>query len=212
MTAVDVRVEYRPLDGRRPMSSLPRSGSPRKRSPTRSAWRPGNMQQRATGRRRPSGAREADVSISCGPPPDSRDDGHDRVAVIDDHPVFRDGTARSWARRGSPSSVSGTVDEARVILDSSPPPDVMSDSARRRQRAAAAWRGISTLRGRDLHRLRLSPVHAGGLGRGGGRVRRQERDDGRVDRGCPARGRRRSLPSDVRSGRPDLPSPRGTSR
>jgi DNA-binding NarL/FixJ family response regulator len=49
------------------------------------------------------------------------------VAVIDDHPVFRDGTAALLGEAAGITvvGVGGTVDEARAILGSSPPPDVM---------------------------------------------------------------------------------------
>jgi DNA-binding NarL/FixJ family response regulator len=50
-----------------------------------------------------------------------------RVAVVDDHPVFRDGTAAVLAREADLQvvAVGGTLAEARAILGSSEPPDVL---------------------------------------------------------------------------------------
>lgn len=50
-----------------------------------------------------------------------------RVAVVDDHPVFRDGTAAVLAREADLEviAVGGTLEEARSILDGSDPPDVL---------------------------------------------------------------------------------------
>jgi DNA-binding NarL/FixJ family response regulator len=50
-----------------------------------------------------------------------------RVAVIDDHPVFREGTAAllSDASGITVVGVGGTLDEARAILGSATPPDVL---------------------------------------------------------------------------------------
>lgn len=50
-----------------------------------------------------------------------------RVAVVDDHPVFRDGTAAVLAREADMEVVAlgGSLDEARSIVDAAEPPDVL---------------------------------------------------------------------------------------
>lgn len=50
-----------------------------------------------------------------------------RIAVVDDHPVFRDGTAALLAREPDFEVVAlgGTIGEARSILDADDPPDVL---------------------------------------------------------------------------------------
>jgi DNA-binding NarL/FixJ family response regulator len=50
-----------------------------------------------------------------------------RVAVVDDHPVFRDGTAALLGREPDIEVVAtgGTLDEARSILAAEDPPDVL---------------------------------------------------------------------------------------
>ncbi len=50
-----------------------------------------------------------------------------RVAVVDDHPVFRDGTAALLGREPGIEVVAtgGTLDEARSILGAGEPPDVL---------------------------------------------------------------------------------------
>jgi len=50
-----------------------------------------------------------------------------RVAVVDDHPVFRDGTAAVLARETDIEIVAlgGSLDEARAIVDGADPPDVL---------------------------------------------------------------------------------------
>ena len=50
-----------------------------------------------------------------------------RVAVVDDHPVFRDGTAAVLAREADMEvvAVGGSLDEARSIVDSADAPDVL---------------------------------------------------------------------------------------
>ena len=50
-----------------------------------------------------------------------------RVAVVDDHPVFRDGTAALLGREPDIEIVAtgGSLGEARAILDADAPPDVL---------------------------------------------------------------------------------------
>jgi len=50
-----------------------------------------------------------------------------RVAVVDDHPVFREGTAALLARAPDIAVIGlgGSLREARAILDSADPPDVL---------------------------------------------------------------------------------------
>jgi DNA-binding NarL/FixJ family response regulator len=50
-----------------------------------------------------------------------------RVAVVDDHPVFRDGTAAVLAREPDIDvvAVGGSLDEARAIIGAAHPPDVL---------------------------------------------------------------------------------------
>ena len=50
-----------------------------------------------------------------------------RVAVVDDHPVFRDGTAALLAREPDIDvvAIGGSVDDARSILGAEDPPDVL---------------------------------------------------------------------------------------
>ena len=50
-----------------------------------------------------------------------------RVAVVDDHPVFRDGTAALLGREGDIEvvAVGGSLEEARTILGAADPPDVL---------------------------------------------------------------------------------------
>ena len=50
-----------------------------------------------------------------------------RVAIVDDHPVFRDGTAAILAREPDIDvvGVGGSLDEAAAILSANEPPDVL---------------------------------------------------------------------------------------
>jgi DNA-binding NarL/FixJ family response regulator len=50
-----------------------------------------------------------------------------RVVVVDDHPVFRDGTAALLGREPDLAvvGVAADIDEARTLLAADPPPDVM---------------------------------------------------------------------------------------
>ncbi len=50
-----------------------------------------------------------------------------RVAVVDDHPVFRDGTAAVLAREADMEvvAVGGSLDDARSIVDGADAPDVL---------------------------------------------------------------------------------------
>ena len=113
-----------------------------------------------------------------------------RVAVVDDHPVFRDGTAAVLGREPDIDvvAVGGSLDEARSIVAAADAPDVLILDVR-----LGEENGLTLLGGHGRHRrdrvqcLRLPAVPPRRFAGGRRRICRQERRDARADRGRAGR-------------------------